>query len=123
MSKQLNDFQLTANFNLKEFQCRHCGQVKISPKLVNTLQALRNLLNKPIKITSGFRCETHNKNVGGAKNSYHMQGLAADVVIGGVDYEELVDICFNLGFTGIGVYKDQGFIHLDIRPGKPVRFR
>lgn len=121
----MNNFQLTSNFNLKEFQCKHCGQVKISSKLVNLLQILRDRLGKPVTITSGYRCPTHNSNVGGAKNSYHMQGMAVDIVVAptGLSMNELVNLCQEIGFTGIGAYPKQGFIHVDVRPGKPVRFQ
>lgn len=39
--------------------------------LLNTLQVFRDALGKPIKITSGYRCERLNKLVGGVPNSSH----------------------------------------------------
>lgn len=124
MSKA-NDFQLTPNFNLREFQCRHCGQVKICPKLVNLLQILREKLDRPITITSGYRCPEHNKNVGGAPNSYHAKGMAADILVAptGLPAMALGRLCEEIGFTGLGLYPEQGFIHVDVRPGSFVRFK
>lgn len=45
----------------------------------NILEPLRNLLEKPIIINSGFRSEKVNKAVGGVPKSQHLQGLAADI--------------------------------------------
>ena len=49
-------------------------------KLVeNVLDPLRETYGKPIYVNSGFRCPELNKKVGGARNSYHLQGRAADI--------------------------------------------
>lgn len=45
----------------------------------NILEPLRNLLEKPIIINSGFRSKKVNEAVGGVSNSQHLQGLAADI--------------------------------------------
>ncbi len=121
----INDFQLSENFNLQEFQCRHCGQVKLNKRLVEKLQQLRDIAKRPIVINSGFRCAEHNAAVGGADRSLHMQGQAVDFAIRqtGMNAQQLLDLCNQVGFTGIGVYQQQGFIHVDIRDGQTVIFR
>lgn len=120
----MNNFKLTDHFTLREFQCRHCGQVKISSKLVAMLEALRGKIRVPFIITSGYRCPTHNANVGGAKNSYHVQGMATDIVCPlGYTVEEFAEICLEHGFTGVGAYPAQNFVHVDVRPGKQIRFQ
>ena len=43
------------------------------------LQVIRDKYDKPIIVTSGFRCEKLNKAVGGAKSSQHCKGEAADI--------------------------------------------
>ena len=45
----------------------------------NVLDPARTLLGKPISVSSGFRCEELNRRVGGAKNSQHLKGEAADL--------------------------------------------
>lgn len=45
------------------------------------LDPLRRMANKPIIITSGFRCYELNKAVGGVENSWHLRGCAADLRI------------------------------------------
>lgn len=45
----------------------------------NILDPLREAYGGPIIVTSGYRCSALNKAVGGAKNSQHMTGQAADI--------------------------------------------
>ena len=47
------------------------------------LEPLREAMDEPIKIGSGFRCQELNKAVGGVYNSQHMKGQAADLCIDG----------------------------------------
>lgn len=48
-------------------------------ELSQLLEKIRNIYNKPIVVTSGYRCEKLNKAVGGVKTSQHMKGEAADI--------------------------------------------
>ena len=50
---------------------------------VYVLEPLREAMNEPIPISSGFRCEQLNRAVGGVSNSQHTKGQAADLCIGG----------------------------------------
>ena len=121
-----NRIQISEHFSLHEFQCRHCGQVKLHPSLLAKLQTLRHQLGTPLVITSGYRCEAHNRTVGGATSSYHVQGMAADIAAGptNLSVQSLADYCQQMGFGGVGGYGQQGFVHVDVRPGTgPVRFR
>ena len=43
------------------------------------LEPYRDLVEKPVIISSGYRCPELNRLVGGAKNSQHMKGEAADL--------------------------------------------
>lgn len=110
----LNDFQITEHFNLSEFQCRCCGQVKIGHDLVFMIEELRKRLGVPVTIVSPYRCPTNNAKVGGAKESYHMQGRACDVTAN-VDLNTICRVAKQLGFKGIGKYPDEKFVHLDNR--------
>ena len=47
------------------------------------LEPLRVAMGKPIRISSGYRCERLNKAVGGVYNSQHLKGQAADIDIQG----------------------------------------
>ena len=49
----------------------------------NVLQPLRDAMNEPIKIGSGYRCTRLNQAVGGVANSQHTKGEAVDLCIEG----------------------------------------
>ena len=48
----------------------------------NVLDPVRSRFGKPIYVNSGFRSATLNATIGGAKNSQHMEGKAADITAG-----------------------------------------
>ena len=74
---------LSRNFSRSEFACKgeHCcgHSAPVMPELVAGLQALRARVGLPLSISSGFRCHTHNATIGGASDSQHTLGTAADV--------------------------------------------
>ena len=45
----------------------------------NVLDPLREKWGAPIKVSSGYRCPALNRAIGGATNSQHMKGEAADI--------------------------------------------
>ena len=49
----------------------------------HVLQPLRDAMNEPIKIGSGYRCSHLNSKVGGVPGSQHTKGEAADLCIDG----------------------------------------
>jgi len=87
------------------------------------LEELRRAIgNRPIIINSGYRCPTHNKKVGGAKNSQHLYGKAADIRVNGMNprtLEKYADTVFANGGVGMG---GQNFVHVDTR-GHRARWR
>lgn len=115
--------KLSEYFSLSEFACPCCGRVKVSEKfveLVARLHELRKVLGKPIKITSAYRCSDHNEEVGGAAQSQHLLGAAADIIVSGVKPSEVAEQAERVGFRGIGVYST--FTHVDVRE-KPAKWR
>ena len=117
MEKQsVNNFRINNNFNLREFQCNCCQQVKLKPLLAEKLQKLREVIDYPILVNSGFRCDNHNQRVGGSPSSYHLHGMAADIYVRGKSPEELLQQAATVGFNGLGLYNNH--LHVDIRPQK-----
>ncbi len=115
-----NEIRISPHFMLHEFECRDGShQVRLHPRLLEMLQKLRNQINRPVIITSGYRNPTHNKNVGGSPRSQHLLGTAADIAVRGMSPQELAPRAEAIGFTGIGLYRN--FLHLDIRP-TPARW-
>lgn len=81
----------SAHFKKSEFKCecggRYCNGYpagNTSAALLNILEKIRSYYGKPITITSGQRCATYNRQVGGITNSAHRFGKAADIYIPGV---------------------------------------
>ena len=114
------DLQLTTNFFLSEFL--HPGDEYPADwilyniyYLANRLQVLRDLLGKPIHINSGYRSPAHNKAINGASDSFHLKGMAADIVVPGMTAAEVQKFLKNWS-GGLGSYKD--FTHIDIRANK-----
>jgi len=113
----LNNIRVSKNFKLKEFQCKDgSNQVVLDSQLLNKLQELRDLLNKPIIINSAYRNKEYNKKVGGAANSQHLFGRAVDIKVNGMDPHEVARVAEVIRFGGIGIYPS--FVHLDTRPGR-----
>lgn len=116
--------QLSTNFRSTEFDCHGsgcCSKTLIDEKLVEYLQKIRDHFGKPIIISSGYRCERHNRSVGGATASKHKQGMAADIMVTDVKPAEVAKYAESIGILGIGLYetnKDGFFVHIDTRTSK-----
>lgn len=111
--------KLTKNFKSKEFDCKGkgcCSKTPIDIELIGYVQVFRNHFNKPVAINSGYRCQKHNKKVGGTQNSRHTQGMAADIVVKGVKPIEVARFAELIGIRGIGLYSS--FVHIDTRTSK-----
>ena len=111
--------KLSDNFRARDFICPCCDKEGIKDDLVFHLQLVHNLLpeHQTMIITSGYRCFLHNKIVGGADNSAHLGGWAADIKCDNSTYRfHLVAALIEVGFKRIGKYDD--FIHADIDPAK-----
>ena len=89
---------------------------------MDKLLLLRQMIKKPIIISSGYRCPKHNEEVGGARYSYHMTGCATDIYSLEVKKDALLMYIHNLDFKGVGTYKDKNVIHVDSREGEKARW-
>ena len=86
---------------------------------VHQLEALRIRVGEPIFIASGFRCSNHNNAIGGHPNSYHLQGMAADIAVADSRHRaRILFAAFEQRFTGIGIAPT--FIHLDNRQNQSL---
>ena len=104
------------NFKPSEFDCKGTGRIALDPDAMDKLQALRTRIGKPFHIVSGYRSPEHNRNVGGAPRSKHMEGIAFDVSMSGHNREEFIREAEKMGFNGIGRYPS--FVHIDTRPNR-----
>ena len=116
---------LSRNFSGDEFKCPCCGRMQVHSDLITGLQCLRDKAGAPLYILSGYRCERHNTRVGGSPRSQHLLGKAADIRIEWYSSRDTYDLAsrqpeFDNG--GIGLYPDQGFVHVDVRVNGPARW-
>ncbi len=113
--------QLTKNFKLEEFKCK--DGTLVPHYYVNNvmyvsiqLQKIHDLFQLDwLRINSGYRTESHNKNIGGAKNSFHLYGKAADIAQQNINVSKfyyLIMEAVKLGFIPDGeILKYNTFIH------------
>jgi len=106
------------SFSPREIACKGTGELLVDDHALDKLQSLRNALGKPLILTSAYRSELHNKRVGGAKNSRHMEGDAFDVRMDNHDPHEFEAAARAVGFTGFGYYPKSGFMHIDTGPAR-----
>ena len=96
-------------FKKEEFACRCCGVELMDHFFVKILDGIRYELQTPMVILSGYRCEKHDKEVGGKGN--HTKGLAADIKCEDAKTRYLLIKYFSDRFARIGIGK--AFIHID----------
>ncbi|BBO93301.1 YcbK family protein [Desulfosarcina ovata] len=96
----------------------------LSLRLIEFLDFLQDRL-KPgalLTITSGYRAPQYNANLRkrgalAAKASLHQYGMAADIVIQGVDSKRVWETIRGLGFGGAGYYHGRT-VHVDVGPAR-----
>jgi hypothetical protein len=106
------------HFSFAEFRCRcggYAGCRAIWPRyqLLDSLEGLRGAFYKSgLTIASGCRCVRHNKIVGGASQSQHLYGTAADVAFA-TSWRAVAGLQL---FAGIGYSRSSGLVrHVDRR--------
>jgi uncharacterized protein YcbK (DUF882 family) len=106
-------YKVSRNFTLGELASKDGANiVLLHPALILALQTIRDHVGKPIRVNSAFRSPAHNKAIGGASNSLHTLGLAADVVIDGMTPIEVASLANDMGLGGIKAYPT--FTHIDV---------
>ena len=117
---------LSKNFSKLEIMCPcGCGADKISPVLIKKLQKVRNIIGRPLIITSGVRCKFYNESIKASMSSSHVPddsgtGNAVDIACTNSNERyELVEVAQKF-FQRIGISGGSygGFIHLDVDRSK-----
>lgn len=107
------------HFKVKEFACKDGSQVVfIDEHLISILDILRNKIGKPVIITSGYRTPEWNKKCEGAKYSYHMRGMAADIRVNGISAKELANKLNEIVPNECGIIVYNSWVHFDVRTSK-----
>ncbi|EKC4930732.1 serine/threonine protein kinase [Salmonella enterica] len=107
-------------FSRKEFECKcgNCGHNAVDAELLKVLEDVREHFGRPVIINSANRCQTHNKKVGGAANSTHVKGLAADIRVKDVAPSVVHQYLTGKYPDSYGIGKYNTFTHIDVRRGK-----
>lgn len=81
------------------------------------LNEARKSAGIPFIINSGYRSKSHNKKIGGVKDSSHLKGLAVDIkCINSRDRYIIIKALLDCGFHRIGINKS--YIHVDMDESK-----
>lgn len=122
--------KLTNNFSLHEFRCKDGTDVPNElidhvRELAENLQVLRDHIQKPIIVISGYRSPKYNRKIGGARRSQHMSAKAADIIVKDMTPDEVKAEIVQLikdgkmKKGGVGLYTT--FTHYDVR-GRNARW-
>ena len=112
----------TKNFNPAydtKLACSCCGRYEVSQEALDKLQKVRDLCNRPLRITSGYRCENHPEEAKKSKGGSHTHGVAFDIAVSnGAERNQVVRQGILAGAKGIGIANT--FVHLDFFEDRTV---
>lgn len=129
--------QLSEHFTLKELtDSDSAARLKIDntppvfvienlKRLCITLEEVRQIIGKPIKVTSGYRCQKLNHAIGSKDTSQHVLGCAADIKIDGVTPDEVMKAVIGADIKFDQLIREYDrWVHIsvpNIASGKPRR--
>ena len=125
--ENIDEFEwMWPHFGLDEFVCGcrrireagldGCTLVQVRQSLLTALEAIRSQLgNRPIRVTSGYRCPRYNALIGGVPNSQHILGNAADIQIQGIAPLQVADVAEPIIADKGGIGRYPTFTHIDVR--------
>lgn len=116
--------QISEHFKVKEFAQKdfRCDKVIVDTELIDVLEDIRAHFNKPVIVTSGYRTPEYNAKIGGAKNSQHTKGTAADIKVSGIPAREVQKYLKHKYPDKYGIGSYSAFTHIDVR-AKKARWR
>jgi uncharacterized protein YcbK (DUF882 family) len=109
---------LSKDFSKSEFVCKcGCGAFCLKDEMLQKVQQLRDAVKLPLIVTSGTRCNAHNREVGGVDTSDHLDGIAVDLRCS--DMKLLLRAALKM-FPRVGIGPKRSFIHVDINKKLPA---
>ncbi|MFD4351477.1 glucosaminidase domain-containing protein [Nocardia sp. NPDC058518] len=118
--------QISPHFTVGELVTsggRAADRARISPALIQCLEAIRVRAGRPVRISSGYRSWARNAAVYKQRNkkptlSRHCSGQAADITIAGLTGLQIAEIAIEAYGNNIGLGIGKTFAHVDVR-GRP----
>lgn len=100
--------------------------IKNLKRLADKLEEIRLLFNKPIKISSGYRCLALNRAIHSSDTSQHVAGCAADFHIDGASESQIINMIVHSGIEFDQMIEEHlgghSWVHISIPlEGKPYR--
>jgi len=89
-------------------------------RVAGTLEQIRALVGAPVHVSSGYRSPELNAAVGGARDSAHLQGLAADIEVPGMTPQELAKAIEGAGIQFDQLIYEGTWVHVGLAAG-PLR--
>ena len=122
-SGKYRNLKLSKNFTVGEFA--RSGRTtfipaRIDPKFVACLQRIRDHVDRPVRINSGYRSNSYNTKLYNARGekptrSQHISGRAADIKIGRMTGQEIAEAAIDACGPQIAVGLGPQFAHIDMR--------
>ena len=112
--------KVSENFSREEFACPDgCGFSTVDVELLKLLEAIRKRFGKPVRITSGCRCQLYNTATpGAAYRSKHLQGIACDIVVSDTSPSEVYKFVDGHAPNKYGLKAYTTWTHVDVRQDK-----
>ena len=96
---------------------RWFGKSGLDGRLTGLLGRIERKFGRPVTITSGCRSRVSNRRAGGARGSWHLRCMAADIRVAGVSEGRLLHFARQLpGAGGVGTYCGNSIVHIDVGP-------
>lgn len=107
------------------FRCRLTDEIhEIDRELIELLDSIEDHFNaSEIRLISTYRSPERNALMRSqgrrvARDSLHMYGKAVDIEIAGISKTTLRDYAYSLGKGGVGFYRSNSFVHVDVGPAR-----
>ncbi len=85
------------------------------PALRAVLSRISSNFGRPVIVTSGYRSPGQNRRAGGARHSYHMSCMAADIKVPGVSPSRIARFARSLpSVGGVGFHTYTTAVHVDV---------
>ncbi len=90
-------------------------------RVASLLEQVRDVVGGPIAVSSGYRSPALNQAVGGARNSAHVLGLAADIVAPGWTAHKLAVAIRDAGIEFDQLIYEGSWVHIGLSDTAPRR--
>lgn len=108
----VKDWSQFRYFQKHEFDCKHTGQNKMLVDMVQVLDEMRHILQRPLVPVSGYRDNTHPLEASKDQPGEHFYGAAVDIACRSGQFAEVTRVAYDLGIRRFGWAPHKGFIHL-----------